>query len=51
MKRRELAALTVCHGCPRSFSIQSFVAAGGLMSCGRSDTGMYRLLPLYRANS
>jgi putative tryptophan/tyrosine transport system substrate-binding protein len=42
-----LAALTVRHAVPTIFQSREFVAAGGLMSYGGSDTAGNRLLGLY----
>jgi len=44
-----LAALTVRHGVPAIFQYRPFVAAGGLISYGSSETEYYRLVGAYAA--
>jgi putative ABC transport system substrate-binding protein len=43
----QLAALTLRHAVPTIFLTREFVAAGGLMSYGTSDTEYYRLVGIY----
>jgi putative tryptophan/tyrosine transport system substrate-binding protein len=43
----QLAALTVRHGLPAVYEFRRFVAAGGLMSYGSSETEYYRLVGTY----
>jgi putative ABC transport system substrate-binding protein len=43
----ELAALTVRHALPAVYEFRRFVAAGGLMSYGSSETEYYRLVGTY----
>jgi putative ABC transport system substrate-binding protein len=42
-----LAALTVRHALPAIYEFRQFVAAGGLMSYGSSETEYYRLVGIY----
>lgn len=42
-----LAALTVRHALPAAYEFRRFVAAGGLMSYGSSETEYYRLVGIY----
>jgi putative tryptophan/tyrosine transport system substrate-binding protein len=44
---KQLAALTVRHALPAIFEFRQFVAAGGLMSYGSSETEYYRLVGAY----
>jgi putative ABC transport system substrate-binding protein len=44
---RELAALTVRYALPAVYEYRQFVAAGGLMSYGSSETEFYRLVGTY----
>jgi len=43
----QLAVLTVRHALPAVYESRRFVAAGGLMSYGSSETEYYRLLGTY----
>jgi putative ABC transport system substrate-binding protein len=43
----QLAALTVRHALPAVYEFRRFVAAGGLMSYGSSETEYYRLVGTY----
>jgi putative ABC transport system substrate-binding protein len=43
----QLAALTVRHALPAVYDFRRFVAAGGLMSYGSSETEYYRLIGTY----
>ena len=43
----QLAALTVRHEVPAIYEFRRFVAAGGLMSYGSSETEYYRLVGTY----
>ena len=43
----QLAALTVRHAVPAIYEFRRFVAAGGLMSYGSSETEYYRLVGTY----
>ena len=43
----QIAALTVRHALPAVYEFRQFVAAGGLMSYGSSDTEYYRLIGTY----
>ena len=45
----QLAALTVSHALPAIYEFRRFVAAGGLMSYGSSETEYYRLIGAYAA--
>ena len=46
-KSEQLAALTVRHALPAVYESRRFVAAGGLMSYGSSETEYYRLVGTY----
>ncbi len=46
-RSEQLAALTVRHAVPAVFQFRPFVAAGGLMSYGTSETDYYRLIGIY----
>jgi putative ABC transport system substrate-binding protein len=43
----QIAALTIRHALPAVYEFRQFVAAGGLMSYGSSDTEYYRLIGIY----
>jgi putative tryptophan/tyrosine transport system substrate-binding protein len=43
----QIAALTIRHALPAVYEFREFVAAGGLMSYGSSDTEYYRLIGTY----
>jgi putative ABC transport system substrate-binding protein len=43
----QIAALTIRHALPAIYEFRQFVAAGGLMSYGSSDTEYYRLIGTY----
>ncbi len=45
----QLAALTVSHALPAIYEFRRFVAAGGLLSYGSSETEYYRLVGTYAA--
>jgi putative ABC transport system substrate-binding protein len=45
----QLAALTVSHALPAIYEFRRFVAAGGLLSYGSSETEYYRLIGAYAA--
>jgi putative ABC transport system substrate-binding protein len=45
--RHQLAALSVRHTLPASYSDRDFVAAGGLMSYGPDQTDLYRQAGVY----
>jgi putative ABC transport system substrate-binding protein len=42
-RHERLAELTVCHALPAVYQFRRFVAAGGLMSYGSSETEYYHL--------
>ena len=44
---KQLATLTVRHALPAVYEFRQFVAAGGLMSYGSSETEYYRLIGTY----
>ena len=46
-RAEQLAALTVRHGVPSIFQDRQFVAAGGLLSYGGSNTDLYRQAGVY----
>jgi putative ABC transport system substrate-binding protein len=43
----QLAALTIRHALPAIYEFRRFATAGGLMSCGSSETEYYRLVGTY----
>jgi len=45
--QEQLAALTIRHALPAVYEFRQFVAAGGLMSYGSSETEYYRLIGTY----
>ena len=49
VQQEQLAALTVRHAVPVSCALREYVAAGGLMSYGASQTDVYRQAGVYTA--
>jgi putative tryptophan/tyrosine transport system substrate-binding protein len=46
-QNKQLAALALPHAMPAIFQDRPFVAAGGLMGYGSSNTDIYRLVGVY----